>query len=91
MFDTVTCRTSVSLWEAVLFGAGEACISLSVGSIMSLVALFVLAVITLKLAATFVITRLIGSHYKRKKAAIDAAYDARTPPPIDDGPIRSTR
>lgn len=86
MFGTTTCRETITLWEAVLFGAGDACISLGTGSIMSLIALFLAAVLILKSLATFVIMRLFGQHYKRKKAAIDAAYDART-----DSPIRSTR
>ena len=92
LFDA-PCSDTVSIFEAVLFGAGDACIDVGLTSLLGGVALFVGCVVMLRLIGVTLLRRLLPR--LRRKTATPEGPDTQ---PTDEGlqklpyesPIRAT-
>lgn len=92
-----TCTETVSILEAMIFGAGDACVMLSTSSILTAFAAFIVLV----LIAQFIARRLWAKLMQPSTPLSDFEYDLIDEPTIDrpfsDDPnyqnsaIRSTR
>ena len=89
LFDT-PCADTVSILEAVLFGAGDACIDVGLTSLLGGVVLFIGAVVVLRLIGMLVLRRIFPRLRRQKNER------ALQTPPSDglqklpyEGPIRS--
>lgn len=78
MLDLTTCTKTVSIFEAVIFGANGACIDISLSSLLGGIAMFATAVIVLRYVGSRLLHRLLG--LDRPKTA------APGPEPKDDRP-----
>lgn len=67
MLTEQSCRETVSLPKAILFGAGDACVSVGTGSLLGGVVVFILAVVVLKTVLALAV-RHAFSHRKALKA-----------------------
>ncbi|MEO9825726.1 MAG: hypothetical protein ABJF50_15030 [Paracoccaceae bacterium] len=65
LFDA-PCSDTVSILEAVLFGAGEACIDVGMTSLLVGVALFIGCVLVLRLIALIVLRRIFPKLRRQK-------------------------
>lgn len=91
MFEATQCREVVSILEAVLFGADGACIDLGMASILTGVALFMGAVLALRVAGSFALRRLFsGLRRDRSKIAPELDEGPGLKPMPYESPIRST-
>lgn len=89
MFEGDLCETTVSLTWAILFGADGACVTLGTGSVVGFVALFVVAVIALKLLGRAAFDRVFASPMKRAISG-DPGTSPSAPGP-HEGPEGSAR
>lgn len=87
-FEPTVCTETVTLLRALTLGAGQACVSMGTGSILTLVAGFVLAVVALQFGAN----RLLGALKAPKRAPppAPAPQDSLSGPGYDGGPIKTT-
>lgn len=93
MFEAEICQDTVSILHAVFFGAGEACVDIGVMSLLGGVAVFLAAVVALRIAGSFVLLRIWSAVRGTRSTQQDAAQT-----PAEDGlkrlpyesPIRST-
>ena len=58
MLELGTCSETVSILYALIFGAGDACINLSIGSLLGLFAGFLLALFALQYLARRLVARM---------------------------------
>lgn len=93
MLSTGTCRETVGILEAMVFGTNGACIDLGMWSVLTAVMVFCLLVVGLKILGKLTLVALFGS--LRIAAQGPESYgftDAPAVPEVarDTGPIRST-
>ncbi len=93
MLQANTCNETVSIVQAVVFGAGEACIDIGLTSLLGGVFLFIGLVVVLRFAAAALLRRIFP-HLLRNNAG---ATKGIAPPPNTgpkrlpyESPIRST-
>lgn len=83
---TQACTTTVSVLEALVFGAGEACISVGMWSVLGALLPFVVGVTILQFIARRALAKLVGRNppkkVRKKSSPQDLSYDG--------GPIDST-
>ena len=87
MYETDPCTETVSILEAIVLGAGEACVNVNPVSVLTALIPFVIAVVVLQIAANRMVARLRG----RPGAGTGQAPLHDAPAPRRDGPIRSNR
>ena len=86
LFGDIQCRETVSVFEAVMFGAGDACVDIGMGSLLGGVALFIAAVVLLR----FLGARLVRAVLTKRAVKADESHeDGLTPMPYES-PIKST-
>ncbi|MCB2116979.1 MAG: hypothetical protein KDE00_11940 [Rhodobacteraceae bacterium] len=81
MFETEVCEKTVSLPRAILFGADGACVDIGTGSLIGFVALFIAAVVALKLFGRALFDRFVVRPAGDKLAARrSGSAEPSTPP-----------
>ncbi|MEL7149726.1 MAG: hypothetical protein AAGK71_03280 [Pseudomonadota bacterium] len=92
-FEDVTCNETVSILEALVFGANGACVDIGMYSLLGAVAAFVGCVILIRLVAMRVLSKLFpGLRGARQETVPDVQpqqKDTLQPLPYES-PIRST-
>ncbi|MGR3511926.1 MAG: hypothetical protein ACU0GG_04125 [Paracoccaceae bacterium] len=96
LFDASPCQSTVSLLEAILFGADGACVDLGLPSLLSALAVFVVGVVVLQWAARRAVRGLFPN--RRSAEPSFTPHPAPKPAPEDTGlkplpyesPIKST-
>ncbi|MEM9426347.1 MAG: hypothetical protein AAGA06_06565 [Pseudomonadota bacterium] len=94
LFGANACRETVSVIEALIFGAGDACIDLGLTSLLSGVALFIGCVVALRIIGSWALRRAFGALRRPRDVANNPVHS-----PEDEclqrmpyeSPIRSTR
>ncbi len=82
------CAETVSILYAVIFGAGEACVLVSAGSILTAFAAFMVLVVLAQYVARRLWARVTGAA-TTPEATPQKPFSRH--PDYDGGPIRSTR
>lgn len=99
MLTAGNCRETVSILEAIAFGTGGACIDLGMASLLTAIAVFVLAVVILSRFGKLALVLLFGTLFRRR-AAPGTFNESEQGPATrgrigktahDRGPIRSHR
>ena len=85
-FHNVQCVETVSVVEAVIFGSGEACISIGLGSLLGGVTLFILVVVVLR----YIGARLLLSALSKRSAKDNDRKEVGLKPMPYESPIKST-
>ncbi|WP_341368602.1 hypothetical protein [Yoonia sp. BS5-3] len=84
MFDS--CRETVSILHALIFGADGACVSIGISSLLWAFGAFMVLVVIAQFAARKLWNALLGTGPRKEARSVGTIYD--DPPPPDDGPIR---
>lgn len=89
MFEMNACRETVSIIEALIFGANGACIDLGLPSLLGGIALFIGAVVVLRVIGSAVLRRILPSRAKPREPAPSPEDTGLKPLPYEN-PIEST-
>lgn len=90
MFET--CTETVSVLYAIIFGAGDACIDISIGSLMWAFAAFMVVVVILQFGARKLWALVTGpARTPATERRVGTIYDDEPPQDVkpDEGPIRT--
>lgn len=94
LFGANACRETVSVIEALIFGAGDACIDLNMPSLLSGVALFIGCVVALRIIGSWALRQAFGALRRPKEMPESPSHmpedEALQRMPYES-PIRSTR
>ncbi len=69
MFEAGLCRTTVSILEAIVFGAGNACVDIGTTSMLSAVAVFIGAVVLIRFIAMRLLRVIFPGLFGKKRTA----------------------
>ena len=83
MLQTSPCNETISIVQAVVFGADEACIDIGLTSLLGGVALFIALVVAFRSAAVALLRRIFPQLRHRNAGATEDIV-----PPPDAGPKR---
>ena len=86
LFGDIQCRETVSVFEAVMFGAGDACVDIGMGSLLGGVVLFMGAVVLLQYFGVRLVRRALG----KRRVEVVSADEAELKPMPYESPIKST-
>lgn len=87
ILDVATCRETVSILHALVFGAEGACVDIGLASLLGGVAVFVGAVVVLRFVGARIVRRVLGQRQKVEVAPEETPGLTRMP---YESPIRST-
>ena len=94
LFEANACRETGSVIEALIFGAGDACIDLGLGSLLTGVALFIGSAVALRVFGSWALRRAFGSLRRPKYLPppfVEAPEETGLQRMPYESPIRSTR
>ncbi|NKB26731.1 MAG: hypothetical protein GKR99_03880 [Rhodobacteraceae bacterium] len=94
MLTTGDCNETISIVEAVFFGADGACVDIGMPSLLAGVALFVAMVVALRFLGTAALSRILPSRRRERElpaaAEMDQAKRETLQPMPYESPIQST-